>query len=68
MEKDAKAYDEMRKPQIESGSQFIRELSLSQGDKILDMGCGTGNLTKYIADIVGAISSYRYSCIPPCAS
>ncbi|CAB4038113.1 Hypothetical predicted protein [Paramuricea clavata] len=54
MEKDAKAYDEMSEPQVETGSQFIRELSLSQEDRILDMGCGTGNLTKYIADIVGA--------------
>jgi ubiquinone/menaquinone biosynthesis C-methylase UbiE len=49
----AKAYDEHSGPQIEAGSQFIRELNLSLGDKVLDMGCGTGHLTKYIADIVG---------------
>ena len=55
METDAKAksYDEVSGPQIEAGSQFIRELNLSLGDKVLDMGCGTGHLTKYIADIVG---------------
>ena len=50
---NAKAYDEVSGPQIEAGSQFIRELNLSLGDKVLDMGCGTGHLTKYIADIVG---------------
>ncbi|CAB4002509.1 Hypothetical predicted protein [Paramuricea clavata] len=50
---NAKSYDELSGPQIEAGSQFIRELNLSLGDKVLDMGCGTGHLTKYIADIVG---------------
>ncbi|CAB3988772.1 Hypothetical predicted protein [Paramuricea clavata] len=50
---NAKSYDEVSGPQIEAGSQFIRELNLSLGDKVLDMGCGTGHLTKYIADIVG---------------
>ena len=53
METDAKAYDEVSGPQIEAGSRFIRDLNLSPGDKVLDMGCGTGHLTKYIADIVG---------------
>ncbi|CAB4002504.1 Hypothetical predicted protein [Paramuricea clavata] len=50
---NAKSYDEVSGPQIEAGSRFIRELNLSLGDKVLDMGCGTGHLTKYIADIVG---------------
>ena len=53
MEENAKAYDELSGPQVEAGSRFIRDLNLSLGDKVLDMGCGTGHLTKYIADIVG---------------
>ncbi|CAB4007539.1 Hypothetical predicted protein [Paramuricea clavata] len=53
MEADAKAYDELSGPQIEEGSQFVHELNLSLGDKVLDMGCGTGHVTKYIANIVG---------------
>ena len=53
MASNAQAYDELSKPQFEAGSQFICELSLNLGDKVLDMGCGTGNLTKYSADIVG---------------
>ena len=53
MEADAKAYDVVSGPQIEEGIQFIDGLKLSPGNKVLDMGCGTGHLTKYIADIVG---------------
>ena len=53
MEYNAWAYDELSKPQIEAGCKFINELNLSVGNKVLDMGCGTGNITKYIADIVG---------------
>ena len=53
MEGNAKAYDDVSGPQFEAGSQFIRELNLNLGDKVLDMGCGTGHLTQYIADIVG---------------
>ena len=54
MEEDAQAYEEMSKPQIETGSRFIGKLGIFQGSNVLDMGCGTGCLTKYIADTVGA--------------
>ncbi|XP_028409536.1 ubiquinone biosynthesis O-methyltransferase, mitochondrial-like [Dendronephthya gigantea] len=54
MESDAKAYEELNQPQYEAGCKFIDEMNLSPGAKVLDMGCGTGNLTKYIADIVGS--------------
>ncbi|XP_028409533.1 uncharacterized protein LOC114532156 [Dendronephthya gigantea] len=54
MESDAKAYEELNQPQYEAGCKFIDEVNLSSGAKVLDMGCGTGNITKYIADIVGS--------------
>ncbi|CAB4015522.1 Hypothetical predicted protein [Paramuricea clavata] len=55
MDADAEAYDEISKPQIKSGCEFVSsELNLSPGDKVLDMGCGTGQVTKYVADIVGS--------------
>ena len=53
MEEAAIAYDELSKPQFEAGVQFIDKLRVSLGDKVLDMGCATGRLTKYMADIVG---------------
>ena len=54
MEDNAKAYDQLNKPQYEAGCKFISEfINLSPGDKVLDMGCGTGQITKYVADIVG---------------
>ena len=52
MESDAKAYSQLNKPQYDAGCDFIRTLSLSKGAKVLDMGCGTGELTKFIADVV----------------
>ena len=54
METDAESYDKRSSLQIEQGRKFIRELKFSQGDKVLDMGCGTGHLSKHIVDIVGS--------------
>ena len=54
MEADAEAYDELSQPQIKIACTFISTINLSKGAKVLDMGCGTGNVTKYIADIVGS--------------
>ena len=54
MEADTVAYDKLSaSQQTEAGEKFIRELNLPKGDKVLDMGCATGIITKKIADIVG---------------
>ena len=53
MESNAKAYSERSKLQYDMGCDFIRSLNLSKGAKVLDMGCGTGEVTKFIADVVG---------------
>ena len=50
---NAMAYDEVSKPQYKTGCDLIDKLNISQGAKVLDMGCGTGRVSKYIADIVG---------------
>ena len=54
MDEDAKRYNELSQPQYEAGRKFFNDLNISAGYKVLDMGCGTGDLTKYIADIVGS--------------
>ena len=50
---NAIAYNELSKPQCKTGCDLIDKLNISQGAKVLDMGCGTGHVSKYIADIVG---------------
>ena len=54
MDADAKAHEELSKPQTELGCKHVSELNIPSGAKVLDMGCGTGLITKYIADIVGS--------------
>ena len=54
MEENALDYSKHSKPQDDMGREFLQELALSEGDKVLDMGCGTGNVTKLISEIVGA--------------
>ena len=51
---DASAYEELSNPQAVAGCKFVKELNIPGGAKVLDMGCGTGHVTKYIADIVGS--------------
>lgn len=53
MDANAKAYSALNKPQYDMGCMFIRALNINRGDIVLDMGCGTGELTKFIADQVG---------------
>ena len=54
MDAGAAAYEELSKPQTEQGCKYVSELNISGGAKVLDMGCGTGHVAKYIADIVGS--------------
>lgn len=39
--------------QIEVGKKIVKQLGIKRGDKLLDMGCGTGEITAFIADLVG---------------
>ena len=53
IEEDATAYSSLSTPHYEMGCDFVRSLEISEGDKVLDMGCGTGNVTNFIANLVG---------------
>ena len=49
----AKTYDEKSSQQKKAGLDLICILDPSKGLNILDLGCGTGFLTKVLADRVG---------------
>jgi len=49
----AKVYDFRGQRQFEHGKLLIRDLGVSPGHSVLDVGAGTGLLTAYVAEIVG---------------
>ncbi|CAB3989351.1 Hypothetical predicted protein [Paramuricea clavata] len=49
----AEKYSKNNAIQIKLGQQFVSLLELGYGQKVLDMGCGTGELTAYTANQVG---------------
>ncbi|XP_028405301.1 uncharacterized protein LOC114527806 [Dendronephthya gigantea] len=54
MERDAQEYEDLAKPQYISGCNFVNEVNIFPGARVLDMGCGTGSVTKHIGDIAGS--------------
>jgi trans-aconitate 2-methyltransferase len=49
---DAARYDRVSDPQVEWGRRVIARLAPRPGERILDLGCGTGRLTTEIAGLV----------------
>ena len=39
--------------QFHTGKRLVQALAIAPGERVLDVGCGTGLLAEYIADIVG---------------
>lgn len=54
----ARAYErESAARQFESGKRLVADLAIAPGERVLDVGCGTGRLAEHIADIVGPSGS-----------
>jgi arsenite methyltransferase len=49
----AETYDRASDSQFEGGKRLVDRLTLTKGARVLDVGCGTGRLARWIADVVG---------------
>jgi arsenite methyltransferase len=49
----AETYDRLSDMQFEGGKRLLERLGLKSGDRVLDVGCGTGRLARWIASRVG---------------
>jgi arsenite methyltransferase len=57
-EKLARDYDRISATrQFQSGKRLVQDLAIMQGERVIDVGCGTGLLAEHIADLVGSSGS-----------
>ena len=49
----ARTYDRVSEQQLEGGRRLAGYLALARGDRVLDVGCGTGRLAEWMAQLVG---------------
>jgi arsenite methyltransferase len=53
----AETYDRLSDSQLESGKRLVERMGIRAGHRVLDVGCGTGRLARWIAEIVGPAGS-----------
>mgnify|MGYP002408991922 CR=1 FL=1 len=49
----AERYDQISDSQFNNGVQLVQELGIKRGDRVLDVGCGTGRLIEYLINTFG---------------
>jgi SAM-dependent methyltransferase len=53
----AETYDRVSDLQLDGGKRLVERLGLEEGARVLDIGCGTGRLARWIAERVGTTGS-----------
>jgi SAM-dependent methyltransferase len=49
----AETYDRMSDLQFEGGKRLVERLGLEEGERVLDIGCGTGRLARWMGERLG---------------
>jgi ubiquinone/menaquinone biosynthesis C-methylase UbiE len=60
----AETYDRLSDSQFAGGKRLVERMGVKAGDRVLDIGCGTGRLARWIASIAGPDSVVGIDPLP----